>query len=714
MPNLPIHRLILYKHGVGYFERRGVVDGRELQLSFPRAAMDDVLKSLIALDLGAGQVHGVDFETPEDRAAQIARGSIHLSDNRSLLDLLRDLRGRRVRLWLEDEREEPRKGFGLRGNRPASSHEPDESGSSPVPELPPPSRIQVDGLVIGIDVEGDENLLRAPIVSIYQPDRRRVRTYGLREIKRMELLDDRSAEDLSYFLRAAQSEEDRRAATLRLSEGDHELLVGYIAPAPAWRVSYRILVEKDEGKRQKDEQASTSNDRPTNDSENSQPFILHPSSFCLLQGWGLFDNQLDEDLIDVALTLVAGMPVSFRYRLYEPHTPERPLVADEERTVNAPIEFAGGMPPPAPAAMAAAPMMKRTGRPMTLSADEAVYDSLSIDNLEASTAAVSVGEERGALFQYRVAHPVSVARGQSAMVPIVGQRLGGRKELLYNSTKLPKHPVASLRMRNETGLTLERGPVTVIEEGDYAGEAVLPFTRADGELIVPYAVELGITIAEEHSGERQTSGLSVRDDYLIIQEWDIRQTLYRIHSTLSATAEVTIEQAMLPSYTLTNTPTPSEQAQGLVRWSVACAPNAETPFTVRQRSETSRWERISDLAPKQLREYLRQRYLDEATYQELTGVLEVYSQIAGHRRRLEEIERERKAVYKQQQQIQASLGPLGREGEEGALRSRYVATLGSLEDRLARLGDEEQRLLAEITRLEGEVQRRLGELTGKG
>ena len=99
MPELPIRRMILYKHGVGYFERRGSVSGTELRLSFPRAAMDDVLKSLVALDLGDGQIHGVDFETPEDRAAQIARGSIHLSDDRSLLDLLRDLRGRRVRLF---------------------------------------------------------------------------------------------------------------------------------------------------------------------------------------------------------------------------------------------------------------------------------------------------------------------------------------------------------------------------------------------------------------------------------------------------------------------------------------------------------------------------------------------------------------------------------------------------------------------------------------
>jgi hypothetical protein len=703
MPELPIRRMILYKHGVGYFERRGAVTGTALRLSFPRAAMDDVLKSLVALDLGAGQVHGVDFETPEDRAAQIARGSIHLSDDRSLLDLLRDLRGRPVRLWLEEERAEPKKGFGLRGGKSPEARDPVESEGPLVPELPPPSRTQVDGLVIGIDVEDTENLLRAPIVSIYQPDQRRVRTYGLRDIKRLELLDDRSAEDLTYFLRAAQSEEDRRAATLRLSDGEHDLLVGYIAPAPAWRVSYRILAENKE-QRIENKEAEPSD----------APAVLSSLFSVLLQGWGLFDNQLDEDLADVALTLVAGMPVSFRYRLYEPHTPERPLIADEERTVTAPIEYMGGMPPPAAAPMmaaAAAPAsMAKRSRMMTLAADESPTEHLSMDALESSTVTASTGAERGALFQYRVTHPVSVARGQSAMVPIVGQRMDGRKELLYNGQKLPKHPVASLRLRNETGLTLERGPVTVLEQGDYAGEAVLPFTRAGGELIVPYAVELGISIQEEHSGERQTRGISVRDDYLLFQEWDVRHTRYRIHSTLAEAVDVMVEQALPPGYALIETRAPVEQAQGLARWPVTCAPGDETSFVTQQRMETTRWERVRGVTPNQLSEFLKNRYLDEATFKALAGVLEIYGQIAAHGQRLQEIERERNAIYKQQQQIQGSLGPLGREGEEGALRSRYVATLGALEDRLAALGSEEQRLNAENTRLEQEANTRLAAL----
>ena len=335
-----------------------------------------------------------------------------------------------------------------------------------------------------------------------------------------------------------------------------------------------------------------------------------------------------------------------------------------------------------------------------------------MDALDSSTVAASAGEERGALFQYRVTHPVSVARGQSAMVPIVGQRLEGRKELLYNGQKLPKHPVASLRLRNETGLTLERGPVTVLEQGDYAGEAVLPFTRAGGELIVPYAVELGINIQEEHSGERQTRGISVRDDYLLFQEWDVRHTRYRIHSTLPAAAELMIEQALLPNYELTETAAPAEQAQGLARWPVTCPPGVETTFATHQRTETTRWERVRGVTPNQLSEFLKNCYLDKATFKALAGVLEIYGQIEAHNKRLQEIERERNAIYKQQQQIQGSLGPLGREGEEGALRSRYVATLGELEDRLAALGSEEQRLGAENARLEQEANTRLAALAG--
>ncbi len=50
--SLPIRRVILYSNGVAYIERRGLVEGHaEISLSFKQSQVDDVLKSMIVLDL---------------------------------------------------------------------------------------------------------------------------------------------------------------------------------------------------------------------------------------------------------------------------------------------------------------------------------------------------------------------------------------------------------------------------------------------------------------------------------------------------------------------------------------------------------------------------------------------------------------------------------------------------------------------------------------
>lgn len=663
MPNLPIQRMILYKHGVGYFERRGPYEGSSLQLQFAREAMDDVLKSLVVLDLGDGQVLGIDFETPEDRESLISRGSIHLSDQRSLLDLLRDLRGRNVRLSLHADQNQ------------TINPSYDDVEFSPTPL----SYQTIEGLVVGIDID-NEQILRRPIVTIYQADTRQLRTFEINEIQGITLLDQQAAADLSYFLRASQSEEDRRSATVHLSPGKHSLLVGYIAPAPAWRVSYRMLVEP-----------LPPNGRPT--THNSQ---------VLLQGWGLFDNQLEEDLEGVELTLMAGMPVSFRYRLYEPHTPERPLIEDEERTVNEPVFFDAAPKMAMRAMPASAPMME-----MAMAAPAPA--AFSMDQFEDSVHASASGEDRGALFAYQVAHPVNVARGQSAMVPILNKRIPCERNLMYNGRKLPKHPVASLRLINATGLTLERGPVTVLELGDYAGEAVLPFTRVDSEVIVSYAVELGVSIVEKTKHERRLAGVNLRNQYLLYQEFEIVTRSYEITSTLSESATVTIEHERYPHYDLWKVREPDEQTATQARWHVEVEPHARSLFEVHERQLQKREEHVRGLTGERLKELVRDRYLDEETTALLEEILAVYRRADEAQQRINGIEHDRKQIYAHQKQIQASLAPLGKEGDEGVLRQRYVATLSQSEDQLSALSQEEARLKALINTLEREAQRLSGQ-----
>ena len=70
---LPIRRVILYSNGVAYFERRGTVTGNaEVNLSFKQSQVDDVLKSMVVLDLGQGKIGAVSYNSSMPASARTA------------------------------------------------------------------------------------------------------------------------------------------------------------------------------------------------------------------------------------------------------------------------------------------------------------------------------------------------------------------------------------------------------------------------------------------------------------------------------------------------------------------------------------------------------------------------------------------------------------------------------------------------------------------
>ena len=93
----------------------------------------------------------------------------------------------------------------------------------------------------------------------------------------------------------------------------------------------------------------------------------------------------------------------------------------------------------------------------------------------------TVTQKVGQLFEYRIEHPVTVLRNQSALVPIVGGEFEGRRRLLYNAANRAENPFAVLDFKNTTGLTLEGGPVTFFEGDVYAGEAMMDTLGPDEE-----------------------------------------------------------------------------------------------------------------------------------------------------------------------------------------------------------------------------------------
>ena len=652
MTALPITHLTLYKHGVGFFERRAKLDGEQVEISFRVEEMNDVLKSLTAIDWGGGQVLGIDYATPTSREERLAGCSIHLADHRSFRDLLASLRGRRVRLLLEQEEKAAGTLLGL-----------DE-------ELAPQPRIASQPLA-------------APLVSLLLDETDQVQKVGLRLVQGVEILDERGANDLRFFLRTALTQEEYRQVTIRLTPGEHDLSVSYIAPAPTWRVSYRLVAGE-----------ATAG---TKGNEGS----------ALLLGWGIFDNRLEEDLEGISLSLVAGMPISFVYDLYTPYTPERPVVQEEGRVAAAPVEFDKAVKGDMLRSMA---MMDEPSMAMGAAmgpAAQRTRGAMSREALEQAAPVAAMGKDLGQLFQYAITTPVTAGRGQSAMVPIVSSDLPCRKDLLYNGSKLAEHPVATLRLENETGLTLERGPVTVIDGGEYVGEALLPFTAPGGELIVPHAVELGITVREEVGSSQQIHGLRVRGTFLRVEEWDVRFRDYQLNNGTAESMTVLLEHPRTAGYDLFDTPVPEEQTGEVLRFAVAVPAMGESSLRVQERRLVSRREELRKQSYRGLQHYLRQGLIDIETHAQVAELLGLWERVSDNERSLKETEQERQKIFGVQQQIQGNMGALSATGKEGALRARYVEQLEASEVELRALEARESGLQEEIERLKRLIRDRI-------
>src|SRR2546421_4836959 len=103
--DLPVRQVVLYKHGVGYFERSGeLAPGESARLDFKAAEMDDVLKSLTIEEGGGGKVTGLRYDSSEPLAERLAEFPFHLGDQQALSAVLDQLKGARVELTIGGER----------------------------------------------------------------------------------------------------------------------------------------------------------------------------------------------------------------------------------------------------------------------------------------------------------------------------------------------------------------------------------------------------------------------------------------------------------------------------------------------------------------------------------------------------------------------------------------------------------------------------------
>jgi len=267
---LPVTKVILYKHGVGYFERKGFVLGsQKVALRAKVDDMNDLLKSLMVLDLGGGSVASISYGSSKTIDRLLSEYSFDLRKDAGMPGLLSQLQGAPVELKVGGK--------------------------------------TIRGAIVSVETRNetrDKEIVRQRFKLAVLTDEEKLRSFDTSEITSVEFTDDKLRSDIARALEILFSAHmrDTRAVIIRTAgQGRRELLVGYVVEAPVWKATYRLVLSGE--------------DDP------------------LLQGWAIVDNTTGEDWTDIELSLVSGMPVSFIMNVYDPRFKERPIIDIDEGEV---------------------------------------------------------------------------------------------------------------------------------------------------------------------------------------------------------------------------------------------------------------------------------------------------------------------------------------------------------------------------------------------
>lgn len=638
---LPITRVVLYKHGVGYFEREGHVTGDSiLSLTFKQREVADVLKSLTVLDLNGGQVTSVSYDSTRPLEQLLQEVDLNIPDQNSLVGLLPQLKGARLALTTSAGR--------------------------------------VEGVLIGIDTEEAQTaagVVHKPRLSVLT-DAGEVAGFDLVGLTRLEILDAKLRDDLGFYLRtllSARKKDARSFSFFATGDGARTIRMSYTLEAPVWKATYRLLLG----------------------AENEKP---------LIQGWAVVDNTQDEDWEDVQLSLVSGLPVSFVHDLYTPRYITRPVVAVQETT--------GVLPPMMEDAIAQAEVFMSAdmpAAPITISAlrQRNADSGPKKLGLPSSTPAQVRERKLGDLFEYAIDHAVTIRRNQSALVPIVLRPFEGKPVLLYNQASRKDNPMRAVEFHNTTGLTLEGGPVTVLESGSYVGEAMLDTLKPDEERLVAYAVELSVKVSDAvKSHKEELHRVILRDGMVIARNWQAQTTTYTLDNRGEHAYTLYLEHPrQSPRHgelQLIEPTTAHATTENYWRFKVTVPAKTATLFVVKTQVTLESRRSLGDLGDRDFAFWTNQKYLDGPTRDLLRQIGDLQTRIGVLNRQAGELEQERTAIHQEQGRIRENLQALGDRSSEKDFRERLVRTLNEQEDRLNAIRDGVRERREEAARLNEE------------
>jgi len=209
---LPVRTVILYKHGVGYFERAGELRaGESARLDFKASDMNDVLKSLTVEDKSGAKVTGLRYDASEPLEQRLSDYPFQIVPRASLSQFLDQLKGARIEL------------------RTAQGE-------------------TIAGAIVSArSVAGGQGPEKEMLTLL--TDSGELRTYDLGSLSFLKLADEALQRQLKDYLAAvavARSKDKRNVYIDSSDTRSRQLTASYMLPAPVWKSSYRLIFKNND------------------------------------------------------------------------------------------------------------------------------------------------------------------------------------------------------------------------------------------------------------------------------------------------------------------------------------------------------------------------------------------------------------------------------------------------------------------------------------
>jgi len=748
---LPVKRVVLYKNGVGYFEHTARVHGtQELSIDFTTSQLNDVLKSLTAVDLGDGRVSSVRYNSIAPLDERLKSLRLPFGEQVTQAEYLLALRGARVEV---------------------------RSGSSTASGR----LLSVEKIRRQRSKDDFEDVTTFSIVT----DAGEMRNFELGAATSVRIAERELTDEVGRYLSliaSSRARDVRRMSFTATGSGERDVFVSYISEVPIWKSTYRILLAEKPG------------EKP------------------LLQGWAIVDNTIGEDWKDVQLSLVAGAPQSFIQDISQPFYARRPVVPlpeavmltpqSHEATVsNGPVQaggsgggvgagYGGGVgggtfrlgngvtglsglvKDPSGAGVSGAHVTVRneeTGASQVATTDSQgrysfsdiqpgnsavfvnapgfqrfnlsnIYLGIGRTNqvdatLNIGTAAETVevqatsanvqtemaelsakqgaeaeGKSAGDFFEYKINQKITIGKNQSALVPILQAHIEAEKVTLWNQGSAP---LRALWIRNTSGQVLDSGSFNVLEADTFAGEGILETIHPEERRLLSYAGDAAVHVKHsEESSEKPFSRVRIAKGIMQLTKEQRNVKKYTIRNADTEARQVIVEHPAQEGWVLTGaTPKPEETTESYHRFRVAVDPGKTAELTVESVHPEEATYELTNLDDDEVALLVQQKRATPAMQQAFDRILKQKEKIENLSNQIAERKRESDQIAADQTRIRENMKALKGTSEEKALLQRYVGQLDAQESRLAALRQESSDLAAQQNQARAELDRMILELS---